>query len=130
MLRGLNDKVKTNALIAPAALAASTLSAATDLQGKRNFAFLIQVGSFAFTGVNSLTVTIHESDTSGGTYAAHAGSGSLVLNDQATQENKVHVLEYKGNKRFVKLDIVEAGTVSAPMAVSGLCTDNEIEPAQ
>ncbi len=129
MLRSLKNKVIVDQAFAPQTIAASALSAAMDLKGKRNFAFLIHVGSFAFTGVNKLTCTIHESDDNV-TYAASGNAAEiLVLDTQATQENKVHELEYKGSKRYVKLDVVEAGTVTAPFAVSGICTEPEVQPA-
>lgn len=128
MLRNLGDKIKTSAIVAPAALSATTLTAAQDMQGLKNFAFLLQAGSFAFDGTNYLTCTIQECDTSDGTYVDT--TDVLVLNDQASQENEVHVLEYTGNKRYVKLNIVESGTVAAPLAVSGLSTAPELMPAQ
>ena len=128
MLRGIGDKESIAAVTAPATLSASYLSSAVDLKGKRNHAFCIQVGSFAFDATNKLTYAIHESDDNS-TYAAHSDSGTLVLNNQATQENKVHMLEYKGNKRYVKLDVVEAGTVSVAHAVTALSTELEQMPA-
>lgn len=130
MLRGLKDRILTSLVLAPNTLSASILTAASSMAGKRNFAYEVAVGSFAFTGVNFLTLTIQHSDTVGGTYVDDPESTPLVLNDQASQENKVHIIEYKGIKAFTKLNIVESGTVSAPIAVLGLTTEPEKMPAQ
>jgi hypothetical protein len=130
MLRGLKDRILTSLVLAPQTLSAAVLSVASSMAGKRNFAYQVAVGSFAFTGVNYLTLTIMECDTVGGTYVADPDSAVLVLNDQATQESKVHIMEYKGTKAFTKLDIAEAGTVAAPISVVGLCTEPEKMPAQ
>jgi hypothetical protein len=132
MLRNLAQKVQVLPLLAPQTLTATTATASFDLQGCRNFAFAVQVGAMSFSGTDKLTLQIQDSDVNSGFEDVTAEA----LYTPAAQElaaagdaNKVHLVQYRGNKRFVRLNIVEAGTVSVPIAVSGLVTELEVQPS-
>lgn len=122
--------------LAPQTLSATTATAGIDTKDLNSLAFLINVGSFAFDGTNYLTVNLQHSDTDSsyanvgqdGVYDGNTAPTVLVLNDQATQESKSHLVEYRGGKRFVRLNIVESGTVSAPISVVAISNHSELLP--
>ena len=143
------ENTKVLSLLAPVSVAASLTTASLDTTEGRGNAILVQVATFAFTGTNSLTLNLEESDddsvfttvvngenlgqqvgTKWGDMTGNAelddtdsdpntllNGASLVL-DAAGNDDKVYVAEYLGSKKFVRLNIVEAGIVVVLMAVT------------
>lgn len=131
----LKQKTYHKMVLAPATVSATGATASVDCQDINSLGFLLSVGSFAFTSVNYLTVNLQESDDDSAwadvtqVYEGTAPA-ALVLNDQATQESKSHLVEYRGGKRYARLNIVESGTVSVPLSVVAISNRPELMPPQ
>lgn len=132
-----NLKQKTyHKMVLPAqTFSATGATSSVDCKDINSLGFLLAVGSFAFTGVNFLTVNLQESsDNSTWADVTEVYSGTapaaLVLNDQATQESKSHLVEYKGGKQYARLNIVETGTVSVALSVVAISNKPELMPPQ
>jgi hypothetical protein len=131
MLRNLKQIIKAYLILAATTLSATTTTIAQDLQGLKSFAFEIAFGAFVFDGVNFLTAKIVESDDNitftDVVASQYYENDVLVFNDTAHQ-NAVHLLQYRGYKRYVKLVLTETGTVSVPVAINGLSECPEFQP--
>lgn len=132
MLRNLAQKTKALMLLAAQSVTADTNTLSADMKDFRNFAFLVSVGNFTFTGVNKIGLKIQESDDN----SAWADAPLTSYYTAAIKEliavadaNTVHVVEYRGEKRYVRLVLDVSGTVAAPVAVVGLSTELEFQPA-
>lgn len=132
MLRNLKNKIETLMLLAAQAVTADIASAVVDLKGNRNFAFLVSVGSFAFTSGNKIAMKIQESDD-GVTFADAPVTayyeGAVTELVAGTDADKIHCIQYRGSKQYVKMMLDVTGTVSAPIAIVGLSTELEAFPA-
>jgi hypothetical protein len=131
MLRNLAQKIKSLMLLAAQSVTADINSASADLQKYRSFAFLVSVGTFAFSGVNKIALKMQESDdnTTFTDCALEAYSGGAIKElAAATDDDTVHVVEYKGHKRYVRMTLDVSGTVAAPIAVVGLSADLTEQP--
>lgn len=131
MLRNLAQKIKSLMLLAAQSVTADINSASADLANFRNFAFLVSAGNFTFTGVNKIALKLQESDDNS-TFTdcdltAYAG-GAIKELAAVADANTVHVVEYKGHKKYVRLALDVSGTVAAPIAVVGLSTELLVQP--
>lgn len=130
MLRNLAQTVKAMLLLAAQEVTADITTAAADLANFRNFAFQVAVGNFAFTNANKIALKIMESDDNI-TFTeapAEAYYGSVKELVAAADANTVHLVQYRGVKRYVKLNLDVTGTVAAPVAVTGLSTELKAQP--
>lgn len=132
----MKKNLKNNMKVVPV-LDANTLSATVATAGVKNddcegLAFGVQVGAFAFSGVNKLDLIMQHSDD-GTTYANCAaldifdpevGASAIAKSLDGTEDqNMVHVVSYRGTKPYARLNIVETGTVSvacAAFAIKGV----------
>ncbi len=128
MLRGMKALLKFVVSLAANDYAATVTTTAVDNAGYRAMCFLIEVGTFTFTGVNKITVTMEECDTIAGTYTVVSandiynpenGTIAKVL-DGTEDQNAVHAIHYRGYKQFTRLVLTEAGTVAVPLAVTAV----------
>ncbi len=135
MLRSLKEKFYA-VFLSCAAVTADTLSAAFDTKGLSNAGFLVTVGNFSFDGTNKVALEVQHSDDDS-TYTAVAAEDlysyetapniAKVL-DAAGDANKVHLISYRGNKRYLKLNQNVSGTVNVPIAISGVSTIPHTQP--
>jgi hypothetical protein len=136
MWKNLKQKTYHKMVLAPvSSFAATAATSSVDCKDINSLGFVLAVGSFAFSGSNYLTVNLQESDdNSTWTDVTQVYEGTapapLVLNDQATQESKSHLVEYRGGKRYARLNIVETGTVTAPLSVVAISNKPELMPPQ
>jgi hypothetical protein len=131
MLRNLAQKIKSLMLLAAQSVTADINSASTNLAEFRSFAFLVSVGNFTFTGVNKIALKMQESDdnTTFTDCALEAYAGGTIKELIAVADaNTMHVVEYKGHKKYVRMALDVSGTVAAPIAVVGLSTDLKVQP--
>lgn len=120
-------------------LAAQTISADTNCAGVdctdiNSLAFLVLVGAFAFTGVNKVALKLQHSDDDV-TYVdvteSYAGATAIAKELAAgADQNKSHLVEYKGGKKFARLVLDVSGTVSVAMAVVAMSIHPELKPPQ
>lgn len=102
--------------IDPVSLSASTaLTDAIDMSKFRRVLFTISVGAMTATG--TLDFAIHQSDASGGSYAAISGKSITQLTAAGSDSNKVVEIEIRADeltegKRFIK------GSLTAAVAAS------------
>ncbi len=130
MLRNLAQKVQAVLVLAAQAVTADINTASVDLKEYRNFAFQVLVGAFAFTGVNKIALKIQESDdnVSFADAPAEAYYNGVKELAAAADQSKLHLVEYRGNKRYIRLALDVSGTVNAQVAVAGLCTELKVQP--
>lgn len=124
MLRNIANKLKAVKALVPQTITADTTSSAVDLKDFKNFAFVVTTGAFSFTGVNKVNCLIRESDDDS-TYTDSVYSKELAASGDASN---VHMIEYKGSKRYVKLLLDVSGTVSVTMAVNGVAEPLVLPP--
>lgn len=134
MLRNLVDKIKSFFLLAPQVQTTDLTTAAADLQGVMNFAWMVSVGAAAFTGTDKMAIKITHSDDDV-TYV-NATSDDMYENVSANivkeltaagDASKIHTVEYRGNKRYVKLTLdIQGALTNVPVSVMGLSTVKEI----
>lgn len=135
MWKNLAQKIYHKMVLAPQTFAASAATSSVDCKDINSLGFLLNVGSFAFDGTNYLTVNLQESDDDSvwsNVTQVYSGTApaALVLNNQASQESKSHLVEYKGGKRYARLNIVESGTVSVALSVVAISHKPELMPPQ
>lgn len=137
MWKNLKQKIYHKMVLAPATFSATAATASVDTKDLNSLAFVLSVGTFAFDGTNYLTVNMQESDDNStwadvGSAGVYEGTAPavLVLNNQATQESMSHMVEYRGGKRYARLNIVESGTVSVALSVAAISHKPELMPPQ
>ena len=108
-MSNLGPSVKITRLMnAVAAGTSDQLSSALDMQGFDGVMFLTSFGTITAGAVTS--VEVHQCDTSGGSYAALAGSSIAVADDD---DNQVVVHDiYRPRERYLKVNI-DRGTQNA-----------------
>ncbi len=127
----------------PATLTATTLSAAIDLQNVGDAAVAVLVGESGDTLSGSVywELELQESDDDS-TYTAVAdaditnaisgatATGTFALIDAAAEDDAVYFTGYKGNKRYLKVNIRATGTHTngTPMGVLGLKGKQAVNP--
>ena len=134
MWKNLKQKIYHKMVLAPATLSATTATSSVDCKDINSLGFLLNVGAFVFDGTNYLTVNLQESDDdSAWSNVTEVYEGTapapLILNDSA-QQSKSHLVEYKGGKRYARLNIVESGTVSVALSVAAISNKPELMPPQ
>lgn len=87
--------------VVPAAIAATTTSAAIDLQGYQAATAIISTGAVAGSG--NITPSFTECATSGGTYTAVAATDLLGSFTSPLVASSVYKVGYRGNKRYIKV---------------------------
>lgn len=111
--------------------------AATDPVDTKNFrslAVLIGIGSFSLDSSNFISVYLEES-ADNVTFTTVADQdivnpdvgGHLVLNEFADQE-RAHLIHYKGTKRYVRVFFDTTGTVSGLASATALLGHPEEQP--
>lgn len=127
MLRSLMALVKPVLMLLPQSLTATTTTSSIDTAGFGSLALQLIVGTFAFDGTNKLTVTVEHSDDNSSWSTVAAGeikqevaAGTFIVLDSAAEDDSVHVCDYLGNKRYVRMVITEAGAVTAVVGVVAL----------
>lgn len=128
MLRNLMQKIKAIFVLAPQTVTADVLSAAVDLKHYRSMGFIVNVGAFAFTGVNKVGLEIHESDDNSTYTLATDVAGAVQELNAGAHASACHLIEYKGHKRYIKLNLNVSGTVSAPMSAVAISADPDAMP--
>lgn len=94
----------------PETITTDTLSAAIDLQAyDGDLVLLLQTPGSTGNADNTLTVTLHESDTSGGSYTL-ASNTSMTQVGYNTASNQKVSIDSNALKQFVKISFDVAGT--------------------
>lgn len=140
MKTAMKDKVKVIQVLDPDTVTATGATTGVDTADFGSVMFVVNVGAFAtFTGSNKLSLTVQDSevDTDGSyancvdadIYDAEDGANGIAkVLDATDDDDAVHVIHYRGNKRYVRLNIVEAGTVSVILGVTAVCGNPELMP--
>lgn len=120
------DKIKVDLLHPPAALSADLVCTACDLLGFNSASFFVLYGADA-TPPDGTTNYWHckltECDEVGGTYTDVADADTVPLTgvtpdnafgfcQSASEDNSIYGIGYIGSKRFIKVEVIEEGTVS------------------
>lgn len=131
MNRGIKGKLA--ALVGAAGtFTATVLSAAFNTKEYNSFGFLVQVGAFSFDVTNSIILQMSHSDdnvTFTDCAAADYEGGVIKTLNAAADASKVHAVGYVGSKQYVKLNMVEVGTVSVAYQYQPISLDPLSKPA-
>ncbi len=108
-----------------------------DLQGFHSAWLVFTAGVFAFTGTNKVTLNLLDSadGTTYGTVAmadVEGGESSTVMrvwDSSASDASAAYSLHYRGNKRYLKATLTEAGTVSVPMSCVAILGSSDMKPS-
>jgi hypothetical protein len=130
MLRNLFDKLKVSQVLKPQAISADTDTIGFNVADFGSLAFLVDVATFAFDGTNKIELKLLESDdnvtfTVAGSDAKY--EDNIVL-DSNTKDDMVHVVEYRGAKKYAALRLDVSGTVSCIIGVAALGGHAEFQP--
>ena len=127
-MRALADHLRPVQLLAPQVQAATLTSLVLDTQGWDVAAFLLNVGApggGGLSGSNKSVPKIQHSDTL--TEAAFADAAAATYQDRlwqdldsATAGNRAQFVAYTGTKRYIRIVLTVTGTVSVPLAATGL----------
>ena len=137
MLRNLSAKIKAIQVLAPQTITADTLSASVDCEAFGSAAFIVDVGTFSFTGSNKCAIALKVSDDNStfvdaaaeDLYVVDGAAPVVKLLDATGEDAQAYVIEYRGAHRYVKLNLDISGTVSIPVAVTALLGYSELLPA-
>lgn len=138
MLRSLKDILKFLQVLIDDSFAATAATTGVDLADFNSMSWVVSVGAFVFTGVNKVSITVQHSDTDSGyvnagaadIYNAEDGDNGIAkILDDTTDQSKVHMVHYRGNKRFARLNLVMAGVVTGvPIDVVAVRGNSELMP--
>jgi len=141
MVRSLKDILKVVQLLAPVSYTADTATSGVNVADAGACTLMVNVGATsgnAFSGSHSVSITVQHADVdTGGSYADVAStdlhsteSGAIAkILDATSDASAVHLIHYKGTKKYVRLNLVETGTVVVPLSVSAILGKNELNPA-
>lgn len=141
MLRGLKDILKVVQLLAPVSFTTTTASAGVNVAEAGGVTLMVNVGATsgnAFDATHKVSITAQHADVddnasyadvaSTDLYSTESGAIAKIL-DATSDASTVHLVHYKGTKKYVRLNLVEAGTVVVPLSVSAILGKNELNPA-
>lgn len=139
MVRSLSAKIKAVFLYAVAA-AASAVTNYFDTIGGGSVVFVVNLGAFAYDNTNKLTFNLlHKDAVADSGVAVDAEDVVYKLNGQEVSSGEISsgnvnggVLEihYIGYKRLVAVNIVEGGTVAAPVSITAIQGHLDLAPSQ
>lgn len=140
MQRSIKDILKVVQLLAPVSYSADTKTSGVDLQDAGACTLVVNVGATSgnpFSGTHKVAVTVQHADVdTDASYADVAStdlysteSGAIAKNLDATDDaSAVHLVHYRGAKRYVRLNLVETGTVVVPLSVSAILGNLKANP--
>ena len=133
MNKDIKNQIGIFPVLAPIAYTATATSGILDTQGYESVAMAVSVGAFTFTGTNKITVTMEESNTTAtGDFTTVASAqliGAYTVLDAAADAGTTQKVGYTGNKRYLRVVLTEAGTVSTVVSVQGIVSNARIQPA-
>lgn len=142
MLRSLKDVLKFISVRVPAAFTADANTTGVDVSDFGSCTFLVHVGATTgndFGASHKVDIIVQHADVdTDGSYAAAAAadiyspevgaSGIAKALDGTEDASKVHVVHYRGDKRYVRIRLDETGTVDAPIGVVAVLGHSELMP--
>lgn len=142
MLKSLKDILKFIQVLAPVSVTGTVASTGVDTQDFGSVTFLVAVGAAAAgldSASNKFDIVMQDSDVNtDGSYAncvdadifnAEVGASGIVKALDATSDaSSVWTAHYRGNKRFVRIRLVETGTASAPIGILAVAGHSELNP--
>lgn len=143
MLKSLKDILKVTQVLTAQSVTATTASSGVDNANFGSTMFIVDVGAAA-AGMDSASdkfdIVVQHSDVDvSGSYANCAdadifdaedgANGVAKALDGTADASNVHLVHYRGNKRYTRIRIVETGTVSAPISVIAVQGHGHLNPA-
>lgn len=137
MLRDLRAKLKSYILLIPQTFTATVATTGVNVADFGSLMFNVAVGAFSFTGTDKISIVMQDSNdnstwancTSADIYDAEDGdNGVAKILDASGDASSVHSVYYRGNKKYARLNLVEAGTVSVTISVVGVAGHPELQP--
>jgi hypothetical protein len=136
MMRSLYGKLKAVFGLSKTVGSGDSTTSVFDMQGFTSVMIAITAGVFNLTSTNKVTLLVLDSsdNTTYGTVAdadmegMEAAGVFRAWDSSASDASTITELHYRGTKRYVKCTLVEAGTVSIPMAVAFIGGDTHNKP--
>lgn len=141
MLKCLKDILKIEQVLAAASVSAGGTSSSANVQDFGSLTFAVNVGATSGNDLGAshkLDIKLLESDDDS-TYTTVDGDDIFDAEDAANDIAKsldstddasaVHLVHYRGNKQYVKLQLVETGTVVVPLSVMAIKGHGSFNPA-
>jgi len=125
----------THLLTAADVAGSSTKSSLLDTKGFMQAAIIVTMGVLTGVGAsNYFTPTLEDSDTTADTdfvaVAAGLQTGNFARCDSTGKASKTYVAGYKGQKRYIRLNFIVTGTITASIvAAIGMVGSARNEPA-
>lgn len=132
-MKDLHSKIKVVSAITPAAVgttgsANGTTSAKIDRRGYESVEFVFQSGTSA-TVADTITPVIYESDATGSGFTSVADA-DLIGSEAARTLTAAfsNSIGYRGNKRYLKIQLYGTGTATAVVAASAILSNAHQQP--
>lgn len=133
-MRDIINNMADSQLVDPAVITSDTDSASIDLLGYEHGALIFNVGESGDTlsGSVKIELEVEESDDDSSfsdvadadlsNYVAGTNDGCVAVIDAAAEDDSIHMVQYKGSKRYIRGVINVTGTHSngTPMSITGL----------
>jgi hypothetical protein len=141
MRKCLKDTLHIASVLAAASVSASGTSASADVQDFGSLTFVVAVGATSgndLSDTHKVAIKLLESndnvtftDVAGADiFDAEVAASDIAKNLDATGDaSSAHLVHYRGNKRYVKVNLVETGTVVAPIAVIAIKGHGSANPS-
>ncbi|HOA83999.1 MAG TPA: hypothetical protein PKN66_08600 [Thermodesulfovibrio thiophilus] len=130
-MKDLKNRVLVAHLLGAGAVTTTTKSKYVDLADCNSALFLVNIGAGTFTG-GSVTPKLQESDSvtdlSFTDVATDDLIGSFTAVTSTTNDGLTEAVGYIGSKRYVRVVLTAAGTVSVPVSVNAILGDLNVEP--
>jgi hypothetical protein len=119
-------------VLAPQTVTADVNTAEVDCQDLNSLGFIVSVGAFAFSNTNKIGLKLQHSDdnvTFVDVTEVYEGVAPLVKElDTPAEQSSSHLVEYRGGKRYARLQLDVSGTVSVPCCVVAVSQHPEKMP--
>lgn len=137
MIRTLKAILKSIMVLIDDSLTATAATTGVNLADFNAVMFDLAVGVFSFTGTNKVSVVMQHSDDDSVYTNCQAAdmmdpedgdNGIVKILDGAGDDNKAYQFHYKGEKKFVRLNLVVGGTVAVVTSVVAVLGYSEMQP--
>ena len=140
MNKSLKDTLKISECLNAIAISATGSATGVDTAFGESLMFLVNAGEFDFSGSNSLDLVVQHADVdTDGSYAdcvdadifdAEDGANGIAkVLDSTDDKNAIHIIHYRGTKRYVRVRYEETGTVSVPLSIVAVQGHLKANPA-
>lgn len=130
-MKDLKNRVAVAHLLDAQSINADTATKYVDLAGFNSAIVLVNLGSATFSSA-SITPKLQESDTTNAADFSDVSAGDMIGSfttvDDANKDQTTQVVGYIGSKRYIRVLLDIAGSLTIPVAVDAVLSDAATEP--